>query len=122
IRRSFSDPPVPSVTTDASTVNIPGYEETKSYLQRIRDYVHEGGASFIIVTIPATSDIIESQGWYLAIFRLCNELDIQYIDPRPNLNISDYVPPPNGHWNNSGHAKVAEMLLPYMKKTLFGNN
>ena len=41
---------------------------------------------------------------------LMEDLDIPYLNPIALLTKDDYVPPPDGHWNNAGHQKIGKLL------------
>ena len=86
-------------------------ELTKGYLQDLRDLVSARESELLVILIPGAEDIDSPGRRYFLAVQLMEELGIAYIDPRDMLDgVADYAPPPEIHWNNSGHQKVGSLL------------
>ncbi len=88
----------------------PGYDRTKSLIEQLRSAAAARGARFVLVLIPDRGDLALPSAAYADSMRICDELDLSCIDLRRDLGEWDYAPPPDTHWNDSGHAKVAARL------------
>ncbi len=91
------------------------YSITRDYLIRIRDLSKEAGVPLRLVVIPdysnSTPRSFRPSKNYIKLIRLAEELKIDYFDPFPKLNYSDYVGAFDDHWNNSGHKKMSEIVI-----------
>jgi hypothetical protein len=95
-----------------------GYPEASARLAALRDHTAARGAKFAVLLIPAREDLATPTATYLDMQRICSELSLDCLDPRAELKPSDYESPPKEHWNDSGHAKVAEFLAKRLDQSL----
>lgn len=87
-----------------------GAVDTRRIFRRIRDFVEVDNARLLVVLIPYPKDLDAPTPVYQAMLHICKSLEIEYIDVRHLLTRADYVLEPDVHWNDAGHAKVAEAL------------
>lgn len=85
-------------------------ETTRQYLAQLRDAVLALDSSFLVLLIPALEDIGNPGKEMASAIKLMEELDIHYLNPISLLTEEDYVPQPDGHWNNAGHQKIGAMV------------
>ncbi len=86
-------------------------ELTRRYLADLRDAVSARASTLLVLLIPRPEEIASSSRRFDTALRLMEELKIAHIDLRQVLDAdSDYIPPPDFHWNSSGHQKVGRLL------------
>jgi len=86
-------------------------EVTRDYLEELRDTVSAQYSELLVLLIPHRSDLVSPGGHYSTAIQLMAELEIPYIDPRSELEVTvDYTVLPDVHWNNAGHQKMGELL------------
>ena len=85
-------------------------ETTRQYLEELRDAVLALDSGFLVLLIPALEDIGNPGKEMAGAIKLMEELDIPYLNPISLLTKEDYVPQPDGHWNNEGHQKIGALL------------
>ena len=82
------------------------FEVTRQYLMELRDTIAAGGSEFLVLLIPRSDDIGNPTVWYQMALQLMQSLEIAFVNPIDLFDpVADYAPPPDGHWNNSGHQK-----------------
>ena len=87
------------------------FEVTRQYLMELRDTIAAGGSEFLVLLIPRSDDIGNPTVWYQMALQLMQSLEIAFVNPIDLFDpVADYAPPPDGHWNNSGHQKVGAYL------------
>lgn len=102
------------------------YSACEFLLRTGRDVCAEAGAQLVVLTIPWTVQLVQSD-WERSVARLntsepldanvpdrqfreiCHSLGIPLVVGREFLDLSHYIPV-EGHWNERGHKRVAEML------------
>lgn len=117
LSRVFASHRAPAGPNTIAEEPCSGYEQTKGLLIQIRDYVASHNARFLLVPIPFAEDLDEPSECYRAIVRLCGELDIDCVEVRDRLENADYSTA-DRHWNDQGHKKVADALLPLVRQLL----
>ena len=85
-------------------------EKTRQYLAQLRDAVAALDSSFLVLLIPLPEDIGDPGEEFANAIMLMEELNIHYLNPIALLTEDDYVPQPDGHWNNAGHQKIGKLL------------
>ena len=86
-------------------------ELTRRYLADLREAVSARASTLLVLLIPRPEEIAGSSRRFEAALRLMAELKIAFIDLRHVLDAdSDYIPPPDFHWNSAGHQKVGRLL------------
>lgn len=90
---------------------LPGYERTKNLVQALQSRAKARNARFILLLIPDRADTAMVSRPYMESRQLCDQLGITCIDALVDLKGFDYAPAPDTHWNDSGHAKIAALLL-----------
>ncbi|MEO1644500.1 MAG: hypothetical protein AAFR67_04895, partial [Chloroflexota bacterium] len=79
-------------------------------LAALQETVEANGAEFLILHIPDYEDIATETETYTWLTDIVTELAIPRVDVIDYLEQSNYIPPPDGHWNNSGHEIVGRLL------------
>ena len=95
-------------------------EKTRHYLTELRDAVSALDSGFLVLLIPRLEDIGNPGQEFANAIMLMEELDIHYLNPIALLSREDYVPPPDGHWNNAGHQKIGAQLSACVKTYIDG--
>ena len=85
-------------------------DATREYLRDLRDAAAAQDTALLVLLIPHWEDLTVASWHDQAAAQLMEELNMPYLDPRPVLDLSDYVAPPDNHWNNTGHQKVGTLL------------
>ena len=86
-------------------------ELTRQYLAQLRDAAAALDSSLLVILIPRPIDIGDPGEEYQKAIQLMELLKIPYLNPIGILDpTADYAPPPDGHWNNSGHQKIGVLL------------
>ena len=84
---------------------------TTNHLTRLRDSASAQETTLLVLLVPRKGDMDEVSELYLTAIGVMEDLEIPYLDPRHILDpASDYAPPPDGHWSNSGHQKIGAVL------------
>ena len=83
---------------------------TRGYLRDLRDAARRRDTALLVLVIPFKEDLSLPGPYYQAALQLFEELGISHLDPLHALDIRDYMPDPDGHWNSAGHQKVGNML------------
>ena len=87
---------------------------TQQYLLELKRAVSASGSELLVIMIPYWEDIEDVAGLrprFRIAKELMRELEIPYLNPISVLDPTvDYVLPLDGHWTNSGHQKVGELL------------
>lgn len=79
---------------------------SESYLQRIANLCEDRGIPFHLLIVPVHTDLATPVAQaYPDLFT-----KLPYLEPQ-NLERSDYLEWPDGHFNNDGHAKFADFVL-----------
>ena len=116
--RRFLDTKVPSADKierdqrDAEAFRKIQLAETRRLLGEMKSYVEAGGAQLLVVVIPRYQTLSgdDPRRDHEAALEILRSLSIPFVDTTPSLRASDYNPDPDGHWNEAGHRKVAEIL------------
>ncbi|MEO1290890.1 MAG: SGNH/GDSL hydrolase family protein [Chloroflexota bacterium] len=90
--------------------DIDAIEPTQSLLAALQETVEANGAELLILHIPDYEDMATETETYTWLTDIVTELAIPRVDVIDYLEQSDYIPPPDGHWNNSGHEIVGRLL------------
>ena len=85
-------------------------ERTRQYLAQLRDAALALNSGFLILLVPQMADIDNPGEEFANANMFMEELDIHYLNPIPLLTEEDYVPWPDGHWNNAGHQKIGVLI------------
>ena len=85
-------------------------ERTRQYLAQLRDAALALDSGFLVLLVPQMDDIGEQGERMANAIMFMEELDIPYLNPISLLTQEDYVPWPDGHWNNSGHQKIGALV------------
>lgn len=88
--------------------------ETGQLIGEIDDYVASHDAHLVVLIIPDGERFSHQGEHYAEIVRILEEQSIDYVDPLSVLVEDDYTLPPDQHWNNAGHEKVAQLLLEHI--------
>ncbi|MYD10405.1 MAG: SGNH/GDSL hydrolase family protein [Chloroflexi bacterium] len=95
---------------------------TKQYLLELKQAVSASGSELLVIMVPYAADVkrIESPNRRFRIAtELMRELEIPYLNPIHILDpVSDYYSGDEGHWTNSGHQKVGELLSECVQRFL----
>ena len=83
---------------------------TRDYLAQLRGAALALDSGFLVLLIPALEDIGNPGKEMASAIKLMEELDIHYLNPISLLKEEDYVPQPDGHWNNAGHQKIGALV------------
>ena len=83
---------------------------TRRYLKALRAAAAAQDTALLVVLIPDREDLPSPTPRYQNALAIMTELEMPYLDPFHALDIRDYIPPPDGHWNSVGHQKVGNML------------
>jgi len=84
---------------------------TKQHLMELKHAVVASGSEFLVVLVPGPADTVSAGPRFQMALTLMQELGISYLNPQAILDpAADYAPPPDDHWNNSGHQKAGELL------------
>ncbi len=94
------------------------YKTTKELLDSIRSYLTEHNVALLVLLVPDREDLPERGNSYSLARNLCLELHIEVVEVADALAPEDYKAPPDTHWNDSGHRKVAEALIPRVRGIL----
>lgn len=110
-----------------STYFEAGIQQTKAYVQQIHALTQAQGIPLIVLAIPYVDDVKADYNpqhpyaqAYHATVAIAEEVEATLADPRASLTEADYVPLPNGHWNNDGHQKIADLLERCLRPLLDG--
>ncbi len=95
-------------------------KNTRQYLAPLRDAVAALDSGFLVLLIPRLEDIGNPGQEVANAIMLMEELDIHYLNPIALLTRDDYVPQPDGHWNNAGHQKIGAQLSACVKSFIDG--
>lgn len=86
-------------------------EITRGYLAALRDAATELDGSVLIMLISSFDGTAAHGKLHKIAIQMFEDLRIPYFDPTDLLDPdTDFAPPPDGHWNNLGHQKVAAYL------------
>ena len=85
-------------------------DATREYLRDLRDAAAAQDTALLVLLIPHWEDLTVASWHDQAAAQLMEELNLPYLDPRPILDLSDYVASPDNHWNSAGHQKVGALL------------
>lgn len=96
---------------------------TTRFLTRIKTYTDQENLQFLILLIPDRDD--DSPSDYsrdtITAINIFRDLNIPYINPTEILDFSsDYDDRPGKHWNNNGHAKIADILITCVENMMRG--
>ncbi len=83
---------------------------TRDFLSALRDAAAEQGTALLVLLIPSIDDMEMVSERYRRSARLMRELRIPFIDPIDILDLADYFPKPDEHWNNAGHQKIGALM------------
>lgn len=95
----------PDATWNASV------QETHDLLEQLQSYLTTENIPLIVLHIPSLDDVQAPSQTYTALQQISVDLGLHRLDVLDELIVDDYWPPPNGHWNNRGHAKAGEVLI-----------
>ena len=84
---------------------------TRDVLGQLKAEADARDTALLVVLAPAIKAFSKDSQPYLAAQQIMRELAIPFIDPFDDLEVSDYAPLPDGHWNNQGHQKVGALLI-----------
>lgn len=84
--------------------------ETKRLLREIQEYVEGRGAAFRVMIVPFREHLDGQEQRYQTILEIAAELGLEVWEVGGLLDVADYAPEPDWHWNDSGHAKVGAFL------------
>ena len=83
---------------------------TRRYLKALRDAAAAQDTALLVLLIPDRESFPSPTPYYQNALAIMTELEMPYLDPFHALDIRDYMPPSDGHWNTAGHQKVGNML------------
>jgi len=83
---------------------------TRRYLKALRDAAAAQDTALLVLLIPDQEDLPSPTPYYQNALAIMTELEMPYLNPSHALDIRDYMPPSDGHWNTAGHQKVGNML------------
>ena len=83
---------------------------TRDFLSALREAAAEQGTALLVLLIPSIDDMESVSERYLTSAQLMRELRIPFIDPIEVLDVADYFPKPDEHWNNAGHQKIGALM------------
>ena len=83
---------------------------TRDFLRDLRDAAADKGVPLLVLLIPRADKVDSAGVRNQAAIDLMRELEIPTINPMDALGVEDYVPYPDGHWNNAGHQKAGAMV------------
>ncbi len=96
-------------------------QQTRIYLEQLRDAVDATGSDFLVMLIPRREDFGAPSEQYAAAITMMKALSIPYISLVELLDATaDYAPEPDLHWNNTGHQKVGALLADCVESVLAG--
>ncbi len=95
---------------------VPGYMEMEKWLGRIRDAAAGANARLIVLLIPERADLGALTPAYRDMQESCGALGLECVEVLADLKAEDYALPPDGHWNDHGHAKVTARLHDAIEK------
>ena len=84
--------------------------ETQRLLGMIQQYVESRGAALRVMIIPFREHLDAQEPRYKTILEIAAELGLEVWELWPLLEVVDYAPEPDTHWNDSGHDKVGRFL------------
>lgn len=95
---------------------------TREHLKALRDAA-AGRTQLLVLLIPRREDIAAAGPLYQNARRLLDELEVAYIDPLDSLDSAlDYARPPDVHWSNAGHQKIAKLLIKCLEQFAMTEN
>ena len=83
---------------------------TRRYLKALRAAAAARDTALLVVLIPDRESFPSPTPRYQNALAIMTELEMPYLDLLHALNIYDYMPAPDNHWNSVGHQKVGNML------------
>lgn len=85
---------------------------TKHLVKAIHRYCRDHGHQLMVLVIPSRYDIEmeDNRKEHEIIKAILKQDRIPFIDPLELLEASDYRSLPDDHWDNSGHAKIGQLL------------
>lgn len=93
---------------------------TKEYLLALKDAVAASESELLVILVPYAADvnnIVSPLPRFRIATMLMRELEIPYLNPIHILDpVADYHSGDEGHWTNSGHHKVGELLSDCAKR------
>jgi hypothetical protein len=88
---------------------------TENLLRELLNYNRANKSDLLVLLVPEKSDLVTISKEYLAAREIMRTLNIEFVDPLTHLNLIDYDDAyPDFHWENSGHTKAAEMIMPHI--------
>ena len=87
-----------------------GVDITREYLRDLRDAAAAQDTALLVLLIPDREDLLAPTRHYENALAIMAELEIPYLNLIHALNIRDYMPGTDVHWNNAGYQKVGNML------------
>lgn len=85
-------------------------EATREILEELHERMLAESSALLILLIPTQTDLTAESERYQTAKDLMHELGLPYMYLTDMLEDEDYMPPPDGHWNNMGHQKVGARL------------
>ena len=96
---------------------------TRLQLAELRDLARAQGSDLLALIVPYRDDMLSPSDEYRASLQLMQDVGIAYLDPIHVLvERTDYMEPPDDHWNNFGHQKVATFLNECIGKYMVAGN
>ena len=83
---------------------------TRDVLRQLRDESKAADSELLVLVIRSIEDYPSPGKHVLMGLNLLEELRIPYLEVPDLINIQDHFPVDMGHWNNSGHRIVGELL------------
>lgn len=82
-------------------------------LGELKELTDSYESEFIVLIIQNKDSLDKQTQGYTSLVGILDQLQIPYIDPSSILTVEDYnnPSPVDLHWNNSGHEKVADVLV-----------
>lgn len=84
--------------------------DTQRLFWEIQRYVESRGASLRVMIVPFREDLAAQGRSYQKALEITAELGLEVWEVMPLLEVGDYAPKPDTHWNDAGHGKVGHFL------------
>jgi hypothetical protein len=97
-------------------------QQTHELLAELQTYLASENILFVVLYIPSIDDVQFPTRPYTTFQQMSADLGLYRLDMLDKLSDIDYLPLPDGHWTNSGHAKASEILITCLDFILENSN